>query len=127
MTIATSAERTATAFEAAEKGLNWLKKSGPRYGLDYRLINSSTVSVRDEFLCPLGQASSGRRYMNVIAQIGEQRNLGAFSDFRWSCQHGFSSPFGSSASAQAELTAAWRQLLQQDQVDRDAAVQEERP
>jgi hypothetical protein len=96
------------ALERAEKGLAWLRESGPIYGLDVDKVNIDRLDLSHHCDCVLGQLQGG--YAHVLEGIGFEYAWN-FDANEWAEEHGFQHLEGVSYQ---DLTEAWKQLLTAD-------------
>lgn len=103
----------ATPSSLVQAGLNWLKVEGPRYGLDWRLIDPEIVEVADMWRCPLAQSSPRGDWDEAVTPIWFDKGwtnygpVAASHRYAWAERHGFDhGRFG-----YTELDNAWRDLL----------------
>jgi hypothetical protein len=99
------------ALERAEKGLAWLKESGPVHGLYVNLVNLEILNLGNGCQCVLGQLG-GQEYMAVMDHLQATEAIPSDLQGRanWAREHGFVDDpradvyFG-------DLNEAWRNLL----------------
>jgi hypothetical protein len=107
------------ATQKVEKGLAWLKESGPAHGFDYTRIDPRTVHVMDPIYCPLAQAggtSYGGALRRIFTSPGQRSRFIYLGD--WSQEHGFD--VSNEHGWQQEdvfLSHAWQQALRADDAD----------
>ena len=102
----TSTEPAATRVQ---RGYEWLKTEGPRYGLDVTKLDPKSLRVGDPGECPLAHAS-GDTYglgMSMANRSG---------DTSWAVDHGFWQTAADSyqlpgANGRTIIDDAWYQLL----------------
>lgn len=97
------------AMQAAEKGLAWLKESGPIYGLDVNEVDIEELSLRSCRRCVLGQL--GTDYKQVMTGLIVRGVVSRAEVNDWVNDHGFES---TADSEYYELDQAWRILLERD-------------
>jgi len=97
------------AMQAAEKGLAWLKESGPIYGLDVNEVDISELNLGSCRRCVLGQL--GTDYKQVIMRLMAHGAVSQAEVDNWVNDHGFDR---TSEVEYHELDQAWRTLLERD-------------
>jgi hypothetical protein len=108
-------EAMEVAFQRAEKGLAWLKESGPIFGLDVEDIDLDMLQLNACERCVLGQL--GGDYSIVIRKILGS-HITAYEQGQWAQEHGFlagdlTNP-ATIAAGYRRLDLAWRQLIEAD-------------
>jgi hypothetical protein len=100
------------ALERAEKGLAWLRESGPIYGLNVDLVDLSYLQLSCSCNCVLGQLDQD--YTVVIARLAD---AGLFETRleadHWAKEHGFNDDWAEQVFY-SDLNEAWKQLLTAD-------------
>jgi hypothetical protein len=101
------------AIQAAEKGLAWLRESGPLYGLDVDKIDVNTLYIKSQCNCVLGQL--GQEYSLVMSRLLNSGVVGSSITERiyWTEEHGFDKGIHGYFNY-PELDEAWRLVLEAD-------------
>jgi hypothetical protein len=99
------------AIQAAEKGLAWLKESGPIYGLDVNQVDIERLDISAQCSCVLGQL--GQDYGTVMRKLIADGAIGSdlFERIEWASEHGFD---GGNGVKYHHLDEAWRLVLKAD-------------
>jgi hypothetical protein len=108
------------AIQAVEKGLAWLKESGPIYGLDVDQVDIGRLNLKSTCDCVLGQL--GQSYCMVMETLITDGVIkpGEFARIDWAAEHGFDRGFPDSfqgsygAVDYHHLDEAWRLVLEAD-------------
>lgn len=101
------------AIQAAEKGLAWLKESGPIHGLDVDRVDIKTLNLRSTCNCVLGQL--GGSYSLTMSRLIFNGAVGEdlVERILWSSAHGFDQGTRGEFNY-SELDEAWRLVLEAD-------------
>jgi hypothetical protein len=99
------------AMQAAEKGLAWLRESGPVYGLNVNEVDIKKLDLSSTCRCVLGQLDFS--YGTVVCRLVNhgQISVDSVARVQWLQEHGFERTHGTEYH---ELTEAWRILLERD-------------
>ncbi len=99
----------------AEKGLAWLKESGPLYDLDWRRVDLTRVVMENADLCILGQASSlpCRDFYKVLRDVALDVGVGEDEIIAWSERLGFDLDYYEN-NGFSVLTQVWQELLAEE-------------
>lgn len=120
------------ALQRAQKGLAWLRESGPLIGFHVENIDQETLRLSSSCRCVMGQL--GGSYSLGIDVAAKHLGLSSRTEKTlWAAQHGFladwpvilladwpvileipSRAFESSEVKYCHLDAAWRQVLAED-------------